>query len=456
MASPIADAADSSAAQNSDIIVAVGDRNGARAASIWSVCDRNGDAAPFVARRVSVDLTRRATDLALPDVSHSALRFDSADLRLLYEDGKPFKELKAGEFPRARAWSFVWIGPRDSPEKETIAQFDLSRAKLTVARDVDLVKLRFRFLDMNLVLCPRPVIRAAHEDCRVIESNGVLRDDRPVLVAEFNPQHVFEEAVFKQILQLPDVALDDPAMQRGAILAKLASFDPGNPESLNKLLAYRESVRTAKASANPSFKDSGLSRCGQARRVDRAPADLYRAIRTRSRRNGACAAGGRHPGRGGRRRCAQCGVRPRRKLHPDVPKCESASPCTRARERLGRFVTIGQAVDINQTSWTAVRALQPHLLRIDEWKGGGWTCGRLEERRDLLLGNDRLRYLSQARGNSSECSIGEKYPSHTDGKPHRGACSGNKRRNKSRQPHKHPSARDAGEERGDRTIHAVR
>ncbi len=239
--------------QNPDIIVAVGDRNGARAASIWAVFDRNAEAAQFVARRIAIDLTLRGSDLALPDVSHSALRFDSTDLRLIYEDGKPLAELLAGEFPRARASSFVWIAPLPDG-KEMIAQFDLSRASLTVARDVDLVKLRFRFLDMNLVLAPDPVIRPTHEDCRVIESNGVLRDDRPILVAEFDPQHVFEEVVFKQIPQLPDVALVGDDKQRGKILEKLASFDPGNSDSLKKLLDYRESIRSEKGTKSPTFE----------------------------------------------------------------------------------------------------------------------------------------------------------------------------------------------------------
>jgi hypothetical protein len=89
--------------ENSDVLVAIGDRGGARDASIWAVFDREGEISPSVARRIAIDLTLRGNNLALTDASHSRLWFDSADLRLLYEHGKPFAELKAGELPRARA-----------------------------------------------------------------------------------------------------------------------------------------------------------------------------------------------------------------------------------------------------------------------------------------------------------------------------------------------------------------
>lgn len=246
--------------QNSDILAAIGDRTAVRDASIWAVFDRAGEAAPFVARRIAVDLTLRGSNLALADASHSSLWFDSADLRLLYEDGRALSELKAGEFPRSPASSFIWVGPPIVKEaNQTTAQFDLSRATLTVARDVDLVKLRFRFLDMNLVLCPAPVIRPAHEDCRVIESNGVLRDDRPVLVAEFDPQHVFEEAIFKQIVPPPDVPLDPEKKdgedaykdyQRVAILNKIACYDVSNAQGQQDLIEYRQKVQDLKKRAD--------------------------------------------------------------------------------------------------------------------------------------------------------------------------------------------------------------
>ncbi|MCG2641433.1 MULTISPECIES: hypothetical protein [Bradyrhizobium] len=242
--------------QNSDALAAVGDRAGASTASIWAVFDRAGEAGPFEARRIAVDLSLFASNLSLSDVSHSSIAFEAADLRLLYEDGKRLDELKSGELPRASASSYVWVGPT-LEKTANVAQFDLSRATLTVARDRDLVKLRFRFLDLNLVLCPKPVIRPAHPDCRVIEvEKGVFRDDRPVLVAEFDPQHVFEEAIFRQNLPPPDIQLDDPDFSRDKIISKLASFDTSTEAGRKDLLQYRQDVRDRKINAYKVFDTS--------------------------------------------------------------------------------------------------------------------------------------------------------------------------------------------------------
>jgi hypothetical protein len=242
--------------QNSDALAAVGDRAGASTASIWAVFDRAGEADRSEARRIAVDFSLFGSNLSLIDVSHSSLAFEAADLRLVYEDGKRLDELKSGELPRASASSYVWVGP--TVEKTaSVAQFDLSRATLTVARDRDLVKLRFRFLDLNLVLCPTPVIRPAHPDCRVIEvEKGVFRDDRPVLVAEFDPQHVFEEAIFRQNLPPPDIELDDPEFSRGKIISKLASFDTSTETGRKELLQYRQDVRERKINAYKVFDAS--------------------------------------------------------------------------------------------------------------------------------------------------------------------------------------------------------
>jgi hypothetical protein len=263
-APPPAAPAASSPPQDWDRLIASGDRAGAQEASIWAVFDQTKGANPYTARRIAVDLTLLSSDFALPDVSHSALTFGSADFRLVYEDGQPMKELSAGEFPRPPASSYLWVGPLDDGKE--IAHFDLSRATLAVARDVDLVKLRFRFLDLTLVLTPHPVIRPAHADCRVIDlGKGHFRDDRPVLVAEFDPQHVFEEALFRQFIPLPDVAgpltvvfdgHSDNNQSRNDIFNKIKEYsaDPG------KLADYRKAVRQAKIlkeaeSSGHEFKD---------------------------------------------------------------------------------------------------------------------------------------------------------------------------------------------------------
>jgi hypothetical protein len=240
--------------KDADALIASGDRSGAQEATIWAVFDRSKVNEPYAARRVAVDLALLSSDLALPDVSHSALTFDSADFRLIYEDGEPMKELSAGEFPRPAASSYLWVGPLDAGEE--IAQFDLSRATLAVARDIDLVKLRFRFLDLTLALTPEPIIRPRHAECRVIDlGDGHFRDDRPVLVAEFDPQHVFEEAIFRQNIPLPDVTdLTNQTLDRDAILQKIASY-AGDPKGL---LDYRQQIqglKVAKDTNPPSFKN---------------------------------------------------------------------------------------------------------------------------------------------------------------------------------------------------------
>lgn len=234
--------------KNFDALVASGDRTGAQDADIWAVFDRTTATGPYTARRVAIDLALLSSDLALPDVSHSELNFDSADFRLIYEDGEPMKELSAGEFPRQPASSYLWVGPLEDTKPE-IAHFDLSRATLTVARDVDHVKLRFRFLDFTLVLSPLPVLRPAHADCRVLDlRDGRFRDDRPVLVAEFDPQHIFEDAIFRQNIPLPDVTDPaDAALDRNAILQQIAAY----AGDTTKLVDYRRLVQKAKADKDP-------------------------------------------------------------------------------------------------------------------------------------------------------------------------------------------------------------
>jgi hypothetical protein len=249
---------------DTDSLIAGGDRTGAQDATIWAVFDRMKASEPYAARRIAVDLALFSSDLALPDVSHSALTFDWADFRLVYEDGEPMKELSAGEFPRPPASNYLWVGPRAGATAE-VAHFDLSRATLAVARDVDLVKLRFRFLDLTLALTPEPIIRSRHADCRVIDlGNGHFRDDRPVLVADFDPQHVFEEAIFRQNIPLPDIAdkvdvtfpegVVNKDQDRIAILNQIKAY----ASDLEKLVGYRKAVQAAKIDKDPhntDFKD---------------------------------------------------------------------------------------------------------------------------------------------------------------------------------------------------------
>jgi hypothetical protein len=255
-AQPLAPPAGSMSEQNFDALVASGDRTGAQDADIWAVFDQTKGVGAYTTRRIAIDLALLASDLAPPDVSHSALTFDSADFRLIYEDGEPMKELSAGEFPRPPASSYLWVGPHESGKSE-IAHFDLSRATLTVARDVDHVKLRFRFLDLALVLAPQPMLRPAHADCRVVDlGNDHFRDDRPVLVAEFDPQHIFEEAIFRQNIPLPDVADGVTVTFDGQTKDNQGRDDIVNEintyaSDSAKRRGYRQAVQKAKADKDP-------------------------------------------------------------------------------------------------------------------------------------------------------------------------------------------------------------
>lgn len=201
--------------------LANGDKAGAREATVFVVHDDPPGAGPGGLRRVAIDLSLMGASVAVPDVSYSQLHFERSDLRLVYEDGRTLAELPVGEYPLAPASSFVWIGPpcRAVPLRATL---DLTRAHLVCARDYDLMKIGFRFHDLVLAFTPRPVIRPARDDCRVIErEGGLVEDSRPVLVAEFGPQHVMEQAIFRpQPLPLPDIELAAPIVLNGVTVQK--------------------------------------------------------------------------------------------------------------------------------------------------------------------------------------------------------------------------------------------
>ena len=99
------------------IQAASGDQGGAREASVWVVHDRprpDVKRTPRGLRRVFLDLSLLEANASPPDVSYSELTFaeGGGDLRLVFEDGEPFSELKTGEYPRPRPSSFIWVGPR--------------------------------------------------------------------------------------------------------------------------------------------------------------------------------------------------------------------------------------------------------------------------------------------------------------------------------------------------------
>lgn len=212
------------------VLAANGDRSGAPGQTVWIVADRPAvTGAHQKLRRAAVDLHLQEAFTALPDVSDSSLRFDSAELRLAHADGEPLAGLIA-ESPMAEAASYIWLGA--AADKTRIATLDLSRATLTASRDYDQANLRFRFLDMVLAFSPQPRILPARDDGGVVVVPHRARDDmsaaeagelpepvrvdtRPVLVVEFDPQHVMEEAIFlPEPPPLPDVDLAEPIVAK--------------------------------------------------------------------------------------------------------------------------------------------------------------------------------------------------------------------------------------------------
>jgi hypothetical protein len=242
---------------DADASIAAGDRSGAPDATVWALFDRPTPDSTDQARRVAFDLALHWADVALPDVSRSRLAFGSSavgdagagysDLRLAYDDGVSLAWLPLGEYPQRQPSSHVWLG-EVAPGRE-VARFDLSRATLSATRDLDLVHLRFRFLDFILVLKKgeSPTIQPAHANCRVLQTGSyTFRDDRPVLVVEFDSQHLFEEAIFGQKRELPDVVLPD--LDRGQILDAIEALGG----DIDKVQAYKQDIQTKKGtSADP-------------------------------------------------------------------------------------------------------------------------------------------------------------------------------------------------------------
>lgn len=217
---------------------ASGDQGGVPSAGLFAVHD-----APGGLRRLSVELALLRASLAPPDTSYSRLDFNYGDLRLHYEDGQPVLPRGFEEFPRQPASSWVWAGPTGP----AAASLDLSRATLTLARDVDLAKMRLSFHDLHLRIDATGIrVEPARPSCRVLlRSDGTVEDSRPTLVAEFDPQHVLEEAVFRpDPPPLPDLALPAPN-DRASVVAELEA-------SGADVMAIRKRLRTLKA-ANAAF-----------------------------------------------------------------------------------------------------------------------------------------------------------------------------------------------------------
>ncbi len=174
-------------------------------------------------------VTLRRSHLAVSDANHSSLVFESTELWFRF---RPNKEV----------WTDVVseIALGHASADGDVARIDLSRARLSASRSVDLFHLDFRFLGLalhvasnaqgehqielvrNARLCghfaPTGTERNISDD-RNRESGSNSRgavdaayDSRPVLTVEFPPQHILEEAIFRPALpKAPFVEMPKPS-----------------------------------------------------------------------------------------------------------------------------------------------------------------------------------------------------------------------------------------------------
>jgi len=184
------------------------------------------DKAAPVVNRIHIVCSLAGLPHALPDASLSELSFPQpASLSLLYD-----------QYDVALPASYIWLD-RKPPRTGPAARFDLTRAELKAMNYVELLSLKFRFVDLALVLASlvpnekslgstnHPVIAALPQECRVLAGPGAdaLLDTRPRLIVEFPPQHVFEEAIFRP--QTPDPPrldmgeLSNPKIEKPELLA---------------------------------------------------------------------------------------------------------------------------------------------------------------------------------------------------------------------------------------------
>jgi hypothetical protein len=133
-----------------------------------------------------------------------------------------------GRTPISSADAIVPIGPQSSEVSSAV--IDLGRARLSILRPHDLLALKFRFSGLELVaawppvpdktaeLLPRGGRSPGRPFVRAANSLATQRDERPMLVVEFPPQHVVERAYFKQIPRTPYLpeltAVEKSNMQR--------------------------------------------------------------------------------------------------------------------------------------------------------------------------------------------------------------------------------------------------
>ena len=175
------------------------------------------------------------------------LDFDGAECRFVLDSMPEF----------ATADALVPLG-----EPAAGALFDLGRAKLTVLRPADLLSLCFRFSGLLLDV-PHP---STERRIRMLPSRGgpvcrggapsdafAVRDLRPILVVTFPPQHVAEQAYYRQVPTLVLPVLATPDQHRALLdeVRQLRAADRATDSEENRRKRV-EKLRAFKA-AGPVF-----------------------------------------------------------------------------------------------------------------------------------------------------------------------------------------------------------
>lgn len=270
---------------------ALGDRAGVSERTFFLVADRMrgaeepGDdkagtaaAATDTLRCLYADVALHGIDTALPDTRDSSLSVAGSHFRFNYVEGGNLPSLVVDEVPWSAPDGYLWLG---EPAMEgEFAWLDLGGSTLQARRDHDLVDLRFRFahlvlgfsLDMNeqgeavgITRALRPLDPEARQTVvrKQLPERGSdgklgpedeIDDRRPILAVEFPPQHVMEEAFYRQELgPLPDPKWPNDSGDLEALLETLRTEpDVEKRTSLRKGIGEKKEAIEAKQPVDPT------------------------------------------------------------------------------------------------------------------------------------------------------------------------------------------------------------
>lgn len=217
---------------------------------------------------LDVPLLLLRSDLAPRGCEFSEFRFSPTGLRIVHD-----LDLARARADLRMSDSYLWLGSAAELGDLPLAHIDLTRARVDVAKPESLARLAFLFSGLYLDIAGGQAwISDTRARCRVLQrvepgadgASAVL-DTRPVLVVEFPPQHVFEEAVFRPgEAPLPDVLLPGEPTFPVEIHGAPRNFSKRLPDFLRELatlattedhLAVRRAYAALKRNRDRTFAD---------------------------------------------------------------------------------------------------------------------------------------------------------------------------------------------------------